>query len=128
MYQYRDRPQPSFAEVQLAKAELDHLERRYKQRIEDGRSDPSTPSPNLLLAFTPQVQGHTITQNIAQNIAPSAGLLPAWLNPPPILRGQVPVSAPTSWPVPLAPTSSANQWNWILPSNLQTHTLSATSK
>lgn len=44
VYHFRDRVHPTIAEIQVAKAELDHLEQRFRLRIEGGHSAPSTSS------------------------------------------------------------------------------------
>lgn len=48
MYLFRDRIQPTIAEIQLAKQELDHLEQRFRLRIERGHAiSPQAMSPTL---------------------------------------------------------------------------------
>lgn len=57
MFQVRDRPQPTLIELQLAKTELDVFERRFKQRVEEGR--PGVPLPqqfDVALALAQQQQ------------------------------------------------------------------------
>lgn len=51
VYQFRDRPQPSVAEIQLAKAELDLLEQRFRLRVEEGRPGMPLPRPDLGVPF-----------------------------------------------------------------------------
>lgn len=41
VYHFRDRVHPTIAEIQVAKAELDHLEQRFRSRIEGGHSTSS---------------------------------------------------------------------------------------
>ena len=43
VYHFRDRVHPTIAEIQVAKAELDHLEQRFRLRIEGGHSSASAP-------------------------------------------------------------------------------------
>ena len=48
VYLFRDRIQPTIAEIQLAKQELDHLEQRFRLRIERGHTiSPQAMSPTL---------------------------------------------------------------------------------
>jgi hypothetical protein len=44
VYHFRDRVHPTIAEIQVAKAELDHLEQRFHSRIEGGHSTASASS------------------------------------------------------------------------------------
>lgn len=44
VYHFRDRVHPTIAEIQVAKAELDHLEQRFRLRIEGGHPTTATPS------------------------------------------------------------------------------------
>jgi hypothetical protein len=54
VYHLRDRPQPSPAEVEIAKAELNHLEQRFRLRLEHEQSGvPLTRQQELLLAQPP---------------------------------------------------------------------------
>lgn len=49
VYHFHNRPQPTVAQIQLAKAELDLLEQRFRQRVEEGRSGGPNPSASLLM-------------------------------------------------------------------------------
>jgi hypothetical protein len=49
VYHFHNRPQPTVAQIQLAKAELDLLEQRFRQRVEEGRSGGPNPSTSLLM-------------------------------------------------------------------------------
>jgi hypothetical protein len=44
VYHFHNRPQPTVAQIQFAKAELDLLEQRFRQRVEEGRSGIPNPS------------------------------------------------------------------------------------
>lgn len=50
VYHFHNRPQPTVAQIQLAKAELDLLEQRFRQRVEEGRSGGSNPSTSLFIS------------------------------------------------------------------------------
>ncbi|GKY92613.1 hypothetical protein MPSEU_000231400 [Mayamaea pseudoterrestris] len=72
VFQVRDKPQPSILELQLAKAELDMLERRFQVRIEEGRPGvPLAPQFDIALALTQQQQASR---------APSISGIPSWLS------------------------------------------------
>jgi hypothetical protein len=45
MFQFRDKPQPNITQIQMAKAELDLLEERFRRRVEEGR--PGLPLQHL---------------------------------------------------------------------------------
>jgi hypothetical protein len=49
VYHFHNRPQPTVAQIQLAGAELDLLEQRFRQRVEEGRSGISNPSSSFLM-------------------------------------------------------------------------------
>jgi hypothetical protein len=58
-YQFRDRAHPTVAEIQIAKAELDHLEQRFRNRIEGGglmSPEPSATSDGIQSPFVQQQQ------------------------------------------------------------------------
>lgn len=88
VYHFHNRPQPTIAQIQLAKAELDLLEQRFHQRVEEGRSglpSPSSTSPNLLLSMNlnpfhfppppPSLQASTSTHPLASVAALQSLLL-----------------------------------------------------
>jgi hypothetical protein len=53
VFQVRERQLPSALDIQLAKAELDMLEQRFKRRVEEGRPGiPLTPQFDLATALT----------------------------------------------------------------------------
>ena len=68
VYHFRDRVHPTIAEIQIAKAELDHLEQRFRLRIEGGHAT----SPAVAVELPPPVPSSTV------NVAPAA----AFQNPP----------------------------------------------
>jgi hypothetical protein len=49
VYHFHNRPQPTVAQIQLARAELDLLEQRFRQRVEEGRSGIPNPSTSLIM-------------------------------------------------------------------------------
>jgi hypothetical protein len=67
---------PTIAEIQLAKAELDHLEQRFRNKVEGGIAGPPTPSPidivqsllqqatNPLMALSGQLQSQNVLQSL----------------------------------------------------------------
>ena len=62
VYHFRDRVHPTIAEIQVAKAELDHLEQRFRLRIEGGHPTTATSSieippqaPNTTSGVVPAV-------------------------------------------------------------------------
>lgn len=120
VYHFRDQAHPTIAEIQLAKAELDHLEQRFRMRVEEGNSwGKPLPPPNMMIPV-PQTSA---PQMLSANAA-SQNAIQAWLMsmatagtpaaPDPVAVAPVPVSAPapsTVWPM----VPSLNQW--LLPSN-----------
>lgn len=56
VFQVRDKPQLSMVEIQLSKAELDMLERRFRQRVEEGKPGvPLPPHPVIAMTTLPHV-------------------------------------------------------------------------
>lgn len=52
VFHLRNRPQPSYEEIQQAKAELDHLEQRFRLRVEHGYGGmPLSNPPGMMLKF-----------------------------------------------------------------------------
>lgn len=107
VYHFRDRVHPTVAEIQVAKAELDHLEQRFRMRIEGGTSSTPVSSPT------------DIVQSLAQQVAVSNPLqtqnaLQALLLG--LAASQQP--ATSAFPSP-APSSSAPLGSSSLPFNLQ---------
>ena len=60
--QFRDRPPPTIAEIQLAKAELDHLEQRFRMRVEEGYSAIPLPAAGNPM-FSLQQQANQFMMN-----------------------------------------------------------------
>ena len=84
VFQVRDRPAPSIIELQLAKTELDMLERRFKARVEEGRPGaPLVPQFDIALALSQQ---HQTSRH------PSTSGIPSWLSVP--NRQSPPIVAP----------------------------------
>lgn len=80
VHQFRDRPTPTIAEIQLAKAELDHLEQRFRMRVEEGYSSLPLPPPSDVLFSLSQQANKFMLNPTAQPTAPSpASVLPQWL-------------------------------------------------
>jgi hypothetical protein len=74
VYHFRDRVHPTIAEIQVAKAELDHLEQRFRLRIEGGHSTASaapieitTNAPSDATAAVPSA-GLQNPQNLLQTM------------------------------------------------------------
>lgn len=98
-HQFRGRATPTVAEIQLAKAELDHLEQRFRMRVEEGYSSlPLSPSPDTMFSLSHQANPFLMnpTANTQQSgpTALAPWLLGLGLNPP----QQHPHSAPSSSP------------------------------
>lgn len=72
-YHLRDRSQPTVAEIQLAKAELDILEQRFRLRVEEGRSGLPLPRSELLMNFP------STASSSQPNPLASAAALQTWL-------------------------------------------------
>jgi len=120
VYHFRDRMHPTISEIQLAKQELDHLEHRFRMRIERGHASPPpqpralppavAPSHNMMPMATgssmpqpPQLQSAAAFQQLLLN------LTAAQSNPKPLSATSQPqVAAPaTPWVQPsAAPPSS----------------------
>jgi len=111
MYHVRDRRHPTIAEIQLAKAELDHLERRFRMRVEEGHSGFPLPSQSdVLLSLSQQAN------LLPPNAACSAAAFPSWLlalaGPLPA-PGVQPVSAPAApWGLSVGAPAPGQ---WLLP-------------
>jgi len=57
VYHFRDRVHPTIAEIQFAKQELDHLEQRFRMRIERGHASPPAMPPSVLPASLSSTAG-----------------------------------------------------------------------
>ena len=58
VFHLRNRPQPSYEEIQMARAELDQLEQRFRLRVEHGYGGmPLTNRPEMMLKFSNPVLG-----------------------------------------------------------------------
>jgi hypothetical protein len=74
VHQFRDRHTPTITEIQLAKAELDHLEQRFRMRVEEGYSLP------LALPYALPQQANPFLFNPAAATLPSSSAgLPPWI-------------------------------------------------
>jgi hypothetical protein len=114
VFHLRDRAQPTSAEIHLAKAELDHLEQRFRMRVEEGHSGiPMPPHPNMVMSLPqnsqPLLVPNTASQEVAfqswlMSLATPSGALPS----APAMPG--PVSSPAAvWP------TAAGPGQWLLP-------------
>jgi hypothetical protein len=115
----RDRPRASSAEVEMAKAEINHLEQRFRTRIEQEQSgEPLTQRQEIFLA---QRQNGFNTILSVQSPSP-VSLLPPWVQSYPDMTSSTalslalaganrPAQASLSSQYPLAALSStANPW------------------
>ena len=79
VHQFRDRASPTIAEIQLAKAELDHLEQRFRMRVEEGYSSLPLSSPSdVMFSHSQQATQFFMNPALGAPPAPPAGL-PPWL-------------------------------------------------
>lgn len=83
VHQFRDRPNPTVAEIQLAKAELDHLEQRFRMRVEEGFSSmPMNPQPDIMFSLAQQAN-QFLMKSMATPPPPlpaaPQNVLPPWL-------------------------------------------------
>mgnify|MGYP005841332155 CR=1 FL=1 len=73
VFHLRNRPQPSYEEIQMAKAELDQLEQRFRLRVEHGYGGmPLTNRPEMMLKFS-NASG-TPTSAFVPQLSPPAGV------------------------------------------------------
>ena len=100
---YRDRSHPTVVEIQLARAELDHLERRFRIRIEEGHSSPlpMPPQNDLFLSLAQSNRLMPQTDN-------SQAMFQSWLMG--MGQPQQMTAAISSTPVP-------GQSPWVLSNN-----------
>jgi hypothetical protein len=73
VYHFRDRVHPSIAEIQVAKVELDHLEQRFRLRVEGGNPAAIASSPveqPELASSTPRLQQPSLQspENVLQSL------------------------------------------------------------
>ena len=104
VHQFRDRPTPSIAEIQLAKAELDHLEQRFRMRVEEGYSSLPMPSTSDSM-FALSQQANQFLLNAGRTPVASNPLAPQGGIPPWLLALQQPPQAP---PPPIPGLSQVN--------------------
>jgi hypothetical protein len=128
VFHFRDRAQPTISEIHLAKAELDHLEQRFRMRVEEGHSGiPMPPHPNMMMSM-PQNSQPLVTPNAAsQEVA-----FQSWLMGLATTSGAPPAAMPGPVPVPSVP-SPAGVWpmaagpgQWLLPNTASQATSSPT--
>ena len=102
---------PTSAEIHLAKAELDHLEQRFRMRVEEGHSGiPMLPHPNMMMSM-PQNSQPLLAPNTASQVA-----FQSWL------ISLATTSGATTAAMPGPASSSAAVWptgagpgQWLLP-------------
>ena len=105
---FRDRAQPMVAEIQLARAELDHLERRFRMRVEEGHSSLPLPPPTDLLQSLANVNRLMLPKSNDS----SQALFQSWL------MGMAGQQQPQP-PIPAVPPAPLGvQPSWLLPNSL----------
>jgi hypothetical protein len=67
VYQFRDRVHPTITEIQVAKVELDHLEQRFRLRIEGGHPIAVTSSLSSIPSMEPIQQPQSQVPNGVTN-------------------------------------------------------------
>ena len=80
-YQLRDRPRATPAEVEMAKIELDHLEQRFRLRVEHEQSGLPLSRRQELLIAQPQANGGSGTLFCVQSCPPVAAAASVTSNP-----------------------------------------------
>jgi hypothetical protein len=121
VYNLRDRPMPSHVEIEMAKAEMNHLEKRFRMRVEHDQSGvPLARRQEMLLAERPT--GVSASYPIQDAAAPwlQSFATPAAMsaNKPsmPLFDGNLARGTPTnatnnnSWPFAGTLPSPAGQW------------------
>lgn len=122
-YHYSERAQPTIAEIQLAKAQLDELEHRFRVRVEEGYSSAPLPSPSELILSS--LTQHQQAQMLLANQTNPAATLQSWLlglsvgaaaQGSAVLPVHQPVAAPAPWNISsAAPAPQVGQAQWLLP-------------
>ena len=122
VYHLRDRPRASPAEIEMARIELDHLEKRFRLRVEHDQSGlPLPPRQDILMA---QPQRGLSALYPMQN--PSATIAQPWfssISPPQLAsNSSLPVNLPASHPLQAVTsrvpgTIAQAPGQWLLPSN-----------
>jgi hypothetical protein len=120
VYHFRDRAQPTIAEIHLAKAELDHLEQRFRMRVEEGHSGiPLPPHPNMMMSMQQN------TQILAPNSASQGIAFQSWLmGLAATTTSGAPAATTMAGPLQSAPSpaalwpmaAAASPGQWLLPS------------
>lgn len=103
VFHFRDRAQPTIAEIHLAKAELDHLEQRFRLRVEEGHTGiPMPPNPNMMMSMPQNSQPLS-----APNAASQEAAFQSWLMSLATTSG----AAAAAMPGPASsPTAGSGQW------------------
>jgi hypothetical protein len=98
-HHYRDeRPQPTIGEIQLAKAQLDELEHRFRIRVEEGFPGAPLPSPSDMVLSLPQQGNQLLLPGQTHSLAmlsslPQQGnqfMLPGQTHSPAMLQSSLP--------------------------------------
>jgi hypothetical protein len=116
VFHFRDRTQPTSAEIHLAKAELDHLEQRFRMRVQEGHSGiPMPPQPNTMMSMP-----HNSQPLLAPNAASQEAAFQSWLMSLATTSGTPPAAAaalpgPASSPAAVGWPTAANPGHWLLP-------------
>ena len=123
VYHLRDRPQASPTEVAMAKAELDHLEQRFRLRVEHDQSGlPMARRQELLVAQPSGMSSLYPVQNVSaaaaatswlQNYSPMAGRQQL---PLPMAGVQAPAPAALTPPTSSLPNAAGR---WLLPNTVE---------
>lgn len=104
VYHFRDRVHPTIAEIQVAKAELDHLEQRFRLRIEGGQLSTCAPlvatslSAEQATANAMMLTNPLQAQNMLQSLLLSLGAAQNGNN-------ALLIGAPQSAPTPIVESS-----------------------
>lgn len=122
VYNSRDRPQPSHVETEMAKAEMDHLEKRFRMRVEHDQSgEPLARRQEMLLAERPTGASTLYPiQNAAapwlQSFATAASMSANKPSIPLHFDGNLALGTPSNatnnngWPFAGTVPSAAGQW------------------
>lgn len=122
-HHFRDVAEPTIAEVQLAKAQLDELEHRFRLRVEEGYSGPPPPpvssqATQFIQPGPGQIQSAASLQSWLQLLAgaqtallsaPNNAQPSSWNNAPPTLNPLVVNPTNGSWILPNVPAPTVAQ-------------------
>lgn len=125
VYHSRDRSRATPAEVELAKVELNHLEQRFRMRIEQEQSGiPFTRGQETTLQNRIFPMQHTLSANMMNPWTNPAASNPLSLA---LANGNPSIQASLQTQYPFGPISSSTN-PWLLPNTTETaHSSSSTS-